>query len=73
MILPEPLHLLHELDTGGGFAFWQPKATNRKSVNMHNAKKLLFMFFLAPNAGDERAAERRHRQSEGTDAYLPEG
>jgi len=26
-----------------------------------------------PNAGDERAAERRHRQSEGTDAYLPEG
>ena len=26
-----------------------------------------------PNASDERAAERRHRQSEGTDAYLPDG
>ncbi len=25
------------------------------------------------NASDERAAERRHRQSQGTDAYLQEG
>ncbi len=26
-----------------------------------------------PNARDERIAERRQRQSEGIDAYLPEG
>ena len=53
-------------------------ADNQHSLQpcpINRARPLLPGLLIAkkPNAGDERAAERRHRQSEGTDAYLQEG